>query len=429
MRAGDSRRRTSPRIGLSQATAADRLIPWSAGRSVSPTPITQARTWLACQHAVMDIDELVRRGLYDPDAEDADEQLAMVCYLLDAGVPAERLVGVRGGSALRHALSEHRLFGDAKRCSPRQVAHDVGADIELVREVLASAGLPAPDPDAAIVTPAEKEVLGAFLGGARLFGDEALLRFTRVLAGSLGRVTEAAVSMFSVNVEDPLVARGGSQVDLTRAVDQALIALGVVPELFSALFRRHALSAIRRLSAAHVGLSGHDQVVMTIGFADLVGSTVWTQKQGPRELAVALGEFERLAHRSLQGQARLVKTIGDEVMFVTLDAADGCRTALTLVGAVQAEPTLPDLRVGLAVGPVAAHDGDFYGDEVNRAARLVHAGEPGLVVVSAAVANLAGAANDLRFVSLGTRSLPGFEEPVETAAVSWTDPATSRAPA
>jgi adenylate cyclase len=374
----------------------------------------------------MDIDELVRRGLYEPDADDAGDQLDLVRYLLGAGVPQERLAGVRGAAALRDALAEYRLLGNEPRRSPRQVAHELGASIELVTEVLASAGLPMPDPDAAVMTQPERQALAAFFAATQLFGEQELLRFTRVLAGALGRITEAAVSMFSVNIEDPLVAGGGSQVDLTRAVDDALITLGVVPELFSALFRRHALNAMRRLAAAHVGLSGHDQVAMTVGFADLVGSTAWTREQAPRELAAALGEFERLAHRSLRGEARLVKTIGDEVMFVTLDAAAGCRTALTLAGAVHAEPNLPELRVGLAAGLVAAHDGDFYGDEVNRAARLVHAGEAGEVVVSAAVARLAASEPDLRFVPLGTRSLAGFDEQVETAAVHWVDPPSGR---
>ena len=81
-----------------------------------------------------------------------------------------------------------------------------------------------------------------------------------------------------------------------------------------------------------------------------------------------------------------MKLIGDEAMFVLDDQRRACELALELARVLGADRHLPSVRIGLASGQIVAHHGDYYGDVVNLAARLVKVAEPGEVLVSRSVA-------------------------------------------
>lgn len=329
-------------------------------------------------------------------------------FLVEAGVSPSRLEGLHTGSALRDALLEYRLLGNEPRRTLAETAQRFGLTTRELHDIWVGIGMPAPADDELIFSDADDAVLRSFVAARTVFGTENLLRFTRVFGSAVTRITEAAFSLFTLSVEDPLVEKGASDLDITLAADDAVRTMDVLPDLFVGLLKRNALHAIRRLNAAHGDLPTHDQLLVTVGFADLVGSTSWTARQSPAELAQAIGRFEEIAQASLRGPGRLVKMIGDEAMFVTVDAADGCRTALAIVEAVAAEESLPDVRVGLASGLTVVLDGDYYGTEVNRAARLVASAESSQVVVSGAVVAAVGADRILRFEALEPASLAGL---------------------
>jgi class 3 adenylate cyclase len=102
---------------------------------------------------------------------------------------------------------------------------------------------------------------------------------------------------------------------------------------------------------------------------------------------------------------RVVKLIGDEAMFVIEDSSAACDVAVHFV-----ETSPQPVRVGLAHGTVVALYGDYYGETVNLAARLVGAAEASTVVVSDAVRQKA--ADGFAFTALPERELKGFDEPV-----------------
>ncbi|HEX4249841.1 MAG TPA: adenylate/guanylate cyclase domain-containing protein, partial [Pseudonocardia sp.] len=328
-----------------------------------------------------DVEELLRArsAVVGPPDDEADLK-AMYRYLIGAGVPFDQLRAATERGDRLPGLVEYRLLSEGERHDVDDVASRVGLGPAAVAEVLRALGIAVPAPGVATLSESDLAAVRAFAEVESLFGEETVLRFARVMRASIGRVAEAAVAMFGVSVEDPLRQRGATNAELAAVTDRALTTLPLVPELFGALFQRQALDAIRRMAVLHGTDSTYDTVTASVGFADLVGSTVWSQHRTPRELADALGEFERLALASLSGRARLVKTIGDEVMFFAPTPGEACRTALNLVRAVAGEPRLPALRVGLAHGRVVALDGDLYGSVVNLAARLVHQAEPGRVV-------------------------------------------------
>jgi adenylate cyclase len=106
-----------------------------------------------------------------------------------------------------------------------------------------------------------------------------------------------------------------------------------------------------------------------------------------------------------------VKLIGDEAMFVVDTGVKACELALELTRALRADPQLPQVRIGLAAGPVVAHHGDYYGDVVNLAARLAKVAAPGEVLISKAVADyLPG---DIECEAAEMPPLKGYDEGVE----------------
>jgi adenylate cyclase len=109
---------------------------------------------------------------------------------------------------------------------------------------------------------------------------------------------------------------------------------------------------------------------------------------------------------------RVVKLIGDVVMFVADDPAKGARAALDLIDELAGDPQMPEVRVGLAAGPVISYQGDYYGEVVNLAARLVKAAEPGAALASESVVEGAPAPLGAQRVQLA--ALKGFDEPVPT---------------
>ena len=154
---------------------------------------------------------------------------------------------------------------------------------------------------------------------------------------------------------------------------------------------------------------------LCVGFADMVGFTMLSQQLSEEELAALVSRFEDVAHDTVTARGgRVVKMIGDEVMFVTDLATDAARIALALAEAYADDELLSDVRVALAVGPVLVQDGDFYGPVVNLASRAAGIAAPGSVLVSdefhsalllevEGVPSVAGAAGEFAFKSLRPR--------------------------
>ena len=115
----------------------------------------------------------------------------------------------------------------------------------------------------------------------------------------------------------------------------------------------------------------------------MVGFTLLSQHLSDEELAAVVRRFEEISHDIVtSARGRVVKMIGDEVMFVTDTVADAARIGLDLADAYADDDLLSDVRVGLASGPVLARDGDYFGPTVNLAHRIVNIGNPGTVLMS-----------------------------------------------
>jgi adenylate cyclase len=237
------------------------------------------------------------------------------------------------------------------------------------------------------------------------YGDELL----RVLGSSLSRVAEAAISIY-VQTQEPhddvpesrLLAWAKNMV----AVSSAALRLG---DGMGSVFSHHMRDAINRQRIAQADVSEKALHRLAVGFIDLVGFTPLSLHTGSAELLELVSSFEAKAFEvAVEHDGRIVKHIGDEVMFVALDAASGCAIARDITGAFG---NGIDPRGGVCFGDVISRHGDYYGNVVNLAARLAELAIPGEVLVDAVTAK--SASGSLGFSPAGHRLLKGYDEPIE----------------
>jgi class 3 adenylate cyclase len=248
----------------------------------------------------------------------------------------------------------------------------------------------------------------------RLVGTDLVVQLMRTIGESTARIAEAEVALLRANIEAPLVAE-----QQLVAVAQAYVTVAqqVLPRVVDAIdtLHRHHIEMIgRRYSDAGTAPSAANLAYLAVGFADLAGYTGLSQELDPGDLGAMLSLFEGVTGDVIAGAgAHVVKRIGDAVMFVTSAPGVACSVALELLDAC-AEARLPRMRIGLAFGEVILRQGDFHGPTVNLAARLVAAGEPGVILTDPSLASRRARLDDrLSFHAAGRYTLAGFAQPVE----------------
>ena len=122
----------------------------------------------------------------------------------------------------------------------------------------------------------------------------------------------------------------------------------------------------------------------------------------------AVERFVDAVEQSLPDDARIIKTIGDEVMIVSSDPATLTDWA---VGFQELSVERPLPRIGIHYGETLYRDGDYYGREVNQAARVAARAAGGEVLVTRPVVEAAGP--HLEFEPIGQVRLKGFADVTE----------------
>lgn len=264
---------------------------------------------------------------------------------------------------------------EAEAFSLADVARTTGYSTGRIRLFWQALGFPHLADDATQLTAQDVELMSTF---ASFFIEKTHeqgvgLQMARVLGSNIDRIASAQV--------DSLVARvllSGPAAEV--AAERSRLFADLMPRLMELTWRRHLANASRtRLLRPTVG----DTATVCIGFADMVGFTAASQKLNQLELARVVGFFEARAYEVVAaGGGRVVKTIGDEVMFMAEDAKAGASIAMDLAQKFHEDEVLPDVHVGLASGPVVQRRGDVYGPTVNLAARIVSVALSGTVLVS-----------------------------------------------
>ncbi len=284
---------------------------------------------------------------------------------------------------------------------------DLGVDWEDAKPFLRAIGMPV-DP-AERLTDGEADAIRLIVSGARgVLGDEATLQLARVTGNVTARLAETLVGAFRLRVEVPRRDAGTRDVDIVHEYSELALALmPVFTRSLDALLRRQILAVAATMWSTDDERSAVT-VQRTVGFVDLVGYTERTATMSVRELTAVLMDFDRCtADVVTSNGGSLVKTIGDEVLFVTEHPADACRIALELIEV--SGSTIPEVRIGIASGEMISVFGDLYGPDVNLAARLVAATDPSTAIVSESVA---ASTLGFRFEPLAALDVKGLADPV-----------------
>jgi adenylate cyclase len=365
-------------------------------------------------------EEFAAAGVFDPDLDAGTGRLELLQWLDAQGFTLDDIIAAHGRIGLGALASDRRLL-PGERLSDEEAREVSGLDPETHDAIALAFGFVSWDDDTGLgLTAAEARMIGLFGSIAEMFSDEEGLGFVRVLGSAFGRISDAAVSLFLTDVEGPHLAAAGNELELAEKVYEAVGLLDELVLVFDPVLRRHVLQAVERGRHAVIDPVERLQYRYAVGFVDLVGFTPISRDMSPAELASFIRRFEGRAHDAVTtGGGRLVKLIGDEVMFVAPDANSACRVAQALLEAVATEGSgdvLP--RAGLAYGDVLVRGGDYYGDVVNMASRLVDEAVPQELLVSEAFAD---AADHLAFEPAGRRMLKGFPEPVVVRSILVTE--------
>jgi adenylate cyclase len=272
-------------------------------------------------------------------------------------------------------LLEEHLLGSHPTLTGLQIAEEIGIDMELARQRWRSLGFTAVGDDVVAFTEADLEAmrLTQRLHELGMITEEDEAALIRTLGRSFARLAEWQLSMLGRAVDPSSLDSG----ELAAVVGEIT---PVIEQVQKYVWRRHVLSAASRLLLAPPP-DEEGSIEAGIGFADIVGYTRQTRSLKQEELARLVDVFEARALAIVTAHdGRIIKTIGDEILFAADRAEDAAHIALELVEEHLRDEDFPQLRAGVAWGPVLSRLGDVFGPTVNIAARLTSVARPGRVL-------------------------------------------------
>jgi adenylate cyclase len=341
----------------------------------------------------------------------------LIAFLEERGVDIDDVPeGVRDESLWE--LTTSSLLATSDDLTIETLAERAGLTPQQLRRVLRAVGLA----DSSCSTE-DVEVAEAGAAMIKMFNnEETALRLLRVIGSSIRRIAEASVAAYIADVEKPLVDAEANVLIHAHAQAASIDHSRRLADAFPRLFVRHLRDVIRRGRAARLHTGDYTTARLTVGFVDLVGFSSLAQELTPAGLSRLLDEFEDRSFEIIaEYGGQLVKHIGDEIMFVVLEAGAACGIALSLVDAFREHDSTVTPRGGLATGDLLTREGDYYGVEVNLAARLADIAVPQEILVSADTKRLAekdDVDDAFAFEPAGRRALKGFATPVEVFSLS-----------
>jgi adenylate cyclase len=296
-----------------------------------------------------------------------------------------------------------------------EASEETGLEPDLIRTIFTTLGLPASAVDQ--ITDTDLELLrygaAALLAGLPLV---AYLQLVRVYGQALAQIADAEVRLFHMYVHEPLMRAGVPGVAMAEEME-GLVAevLPLASPVMDHIHQRLLAHFVDQDVVGHMEseLDGRERLDLghlriAIAFADLAGYTRMTEELGDEHAVGVVERFVAEVEHTLPDDARILKTIGDEVMVVSNDPASLVDWA---VGFQELHDTRPLPRIGMHYGEVVYRDGDYYGREVNQAARVSARAGAGEVLVTRSVVDAAGA--HLEFEHIGEVRLKGFTDPTE----------------
>lgn len=301
---------------------------------------------------------------------------------------------------------ERSILGAKPELTAQEVADAVGITRDDAQRLWRALGFPDAGEDVAF-TPEDLDALRLVHHAVERgqVDAETATRLTRAVGHTMARLADWQVSTLAEHVEER--AQNGTS-RLSSAMNLSEAVAPTFERLLVYAWRRHLAAAVSRIEA--LGAAEEDLLTaeLTVGFADLVSFTQLTNGLDDDALATLVESFEtRCADVVTARGGRVIKTLGDSILFVADAAVDALEIALNVVDEIGPDTDLPDVRIGLATGTVISRFGDVFGPPVNLASRLTTVARRNRVIADqATVDGLPDEGYDTR--ALPPRRLRGF---------------------
>ncbi|WP_343576074.1 adenylate/guanylate cyclase domain-containing protein [Mycobacterium sp.] len=327
----------------------------------------------------LDFEAIQAAGIADPRARaDLLEYLADLGFTVDDMAEAERrgrLFGLAGDALLQSGRQTHTL---------RTAAESIGVPVAHIEYAWSMLGLTVEDSDTPALSQADVDGLATWVELRTHMGQNAADGFLRVLGATVARLADAASTMIRNSVPGLWLGHTNDELTTALAYRQAAHFVPRLGAMIDAAHRHHLVSTRTFIEGVEVGPSA--TVMCGVGFADLSGFTALTQTLTPAELSVMLAEFAATVSDVVHADGgRVVKFLGDAVMWVSQKPDRLAKAAFDLVDHPRAHQAGLQVRAGLGYGPTVTLNGDYFGNAVNLAARLVAAAAPGQILAAAEV--------------------------------------------
>ena len=349
-------------------------------------------------------------------------QARIVARLRARGHPLEEVREAARSGRLAYGYMEDLFPPPAATVPLEQAARESGLEPALIRRIWATAGFSPATLDDGI---SEDDLqllryMAAVLQAG--FPLVAFLQSVRVYAQALAHIADAEVRLFHLFVHEPMLRDGVGGLEIAEAMEGlASELLPLAAPIMDHVHQRWLQHFIEQDVVGHLeleidGAGGLGRLRVGIAFADLAGYTRLTEEAGEEEALDIVERFVAAVAHTLPDDARVVKTIGDEVMIV---GSDPSALADWAVGFQMLQRERPLPRIGIHAGRALYRDGDYYGRAVNLASRVGARAAGGEVLVTRPVVEAAG--RHLAFQHIGEVRLKGFSEATELFLASSGD--------
>ncbi len=396
---------------------ADERISLSEAARRSGVPASTLKRW--AEEKILP----VRRGRWTATAA---AQARVVSRMRERGYSLEDLKNAGREGRLAFGFTEELFSETGERIPVEEVARETGLEPELIERILVILGTPTgrrrslTADDAAALRHCARVLAAGF-------PLVAFLQLVRVYVQSMRRIADAEVRLFHLYVHEPLIRDAVPELEMAAEMgDLAGDILPLAAPLTEYLHNRYLRFFLEQDVVGHMesGLGADTaeielgQVTVTLCFIDLTGFTRYTEEEGDMEALDVVENFVETVESTLPPEATIVKTIGDEVMVVSPDAASLTAWAVRFLSGF---PQRPQPRVGIHCGEAVYRDGDYFGGQVNLAHRVVNRALAGEVLVTDRVAAAIAGSDRLALEPIGQVSLKGFPVPTDLFVVRAAD--------
>jgi class 3 adenylate cyclase len=372
----------------------------------SPVATRRASRWPGTLGQV--VDSLDFEALEAAGIADARARAGLIEYLVGLGFTADAMVEAERHGRLFGLAGDALLWSGPQIYTLRTAAESIGTTVEEVEHAWAMLGLTVADSDTPALSQADVDALATWVTMRMQMGPDAADGFLRVLGASVARLAEAGSSMIRASRPKLWLGHTGDELATAQVYRDVAEFVPRIGAMIDAVHRHHLVSTRTFIEGVVRGPSAG--LVCGVGFADLSGFTALTQLLTPAELSEMLNEFGATVSDIVHADGgRVVKFLGDAVMWVSSDPERLAHAAFDLVDHPRAREEGLQIRAGLAYGEILAISGDYFGNAVNLAARLVAAAAPGQIL---AAAELQAQLPDWPAVVQEPLQLKGFDAPV-----------------